>query len=100
MIILRGQDGVEVPLLFPITSRRPLPSRRAVEIPETEARRARLYTPAWVIVDEFNTDDLRASFAIEDREPLGAFSRKFMARIAAEAAVAIRAGGARAIPRR
>jgi hypothetical protein len=53
-----------------------------------------------VIVDEFNTHDLRASFAVDDREPLGAFSRKFMAKIAAEAAAAIRAGGTRAIPRR
>ncbi|MDN5927218.1 MAG: hypothetical protein L0I29_09100 [Hyphomicrobiales bacterium] len=100
MIILRGPNGVETPLLFPVTSRRPFPDRRAVEIPETEARRARLYTPAWVIVDEFNTDDLRNSFAIEDRQPLGVFSRKFMARISAEAAAAIRAGGARAVPRR
>lgn len=91
---------MEIPLLFPVTSRRPLPGRRFVEIPETEARRARLYTPAWLIVDEFNRDDLRASFAVEDREPLGAFSRKFMAKIAAEAAAAIRAGGTRAIPRR
>jgi hypothetical protein len=100
MIILRGLGGLETPLLFPITSRSPLQGRRAVEIPETEARRARLYTPAWVIVDEFNTDDLETSFAIEDRVPLGVFSRKFMARIAAEAAAAIRAEGAQAVPRR
>jgi hypothetical protein len=100
MMILRGQGGVETPLLFPVTSRRPSPDRRALEIPETEARRARLYTPAWVIVDEFNTDDLETSFAVEDRKPLGMFSRKFMARIAAEAAAAIRAGGAQAVPRR
>jgi hypothetical protein len=78
----------------------PLSGSKSVEIPETEARRARLYTPAWVIVDEFNTDDLRDSFAVESRQPLGVFSRKFMARIAAEAASAIRAGGARAVPRR
>jgi len=100
MIILRGHGGVETPLLFPITSRSPLSGRRAIAIPETEARRARLYTPAWVIVDEFNTDDLGTSFAVEDREPLGMFSRKFMARIAAGAAAAIRAGGAQAVPRR
>jgi hypothetical protein len=100
MMILRGQGGVETPLLFPVTSRRPSPDRPALEIPETEARRARLYTPAWVIVDEFNTDDFGTSFAVEDREPLGMFSRKFMARIAAGAAAAIRAGGAQAVPRR
>jgi hypothetical protein len=100
MIILRGQGSLKTTLLFPITSRPSLPGRRAIGIPETEARRARLYTPAWVIVDEFNTDDLETSFAVEDREPLGLFSRKFMARIAAEAAAAIRTGGAQAIPHR
>jgi hypothetical protein len=100
MLIVAGKDGHRKPLLFPITSRPPGPSTRFVEIPETEARRAKLYTPAWVIVDEFNTDDLKTSWAIEDAEPLGQFSRKFMSRIAAEAAAAIRAGGARSVPRR
>ncbi|MER9216315.1 hypothetical protein NKI54_30610 [Mesorhizobium sp. M0663] len=71
-----------------------------VEIPETEARRATLFTPAWVIVDEFNTDDLATSWALEDAKPLGQFTRKFMSRIAGEAAAAIRAGAARTVPRR
>ena len=99
MLITRGKDGKESPLFFPITSRSPASSTIAVEIPETEARRIGLRTPAWVIVDEFNTDDIEASFAIEDREPLGSFSRKFMAAIAASAAAAIRKGSSRAVPR-
>lgn len=99
MLITRGKDGREIPLIFPITSRSPRPGTEAVEIPEIEARRARLYTPAWVIIDEFNTDDIENSFAIEDREPLGTFSRAFMGRIAAAAASAIRTGHSRAIPR-
>lgn len=100
MVIMRGEEGREVPLLFPVTSQEPSPQSNAVRIPEIEARRATLYTPAWVIVDEFNMDDLRTSFAIEDREPLGAFSRKFMAKIAAAAAASIRTGSVRAVPRR
>lgn len=100
MIIFRAQEGKKTTLLFPITSRRPDPRADAVEIPEIEARRAKLYTPAWIIVDEFNSDDLETSFAIEDAEPLGAFSRKFMARVAAAAAITIRKGSIRAIPRR
>lgn len=100
LLIVAGKDGRPRPLLFPITSRPPGPSTRFVEIPETEARRAKLYTPAWVIVDEFNTDDLATSWAIEDAEPLGQFSRRFMARIAAEVAAAIRASGVRSVPRR
>ncbi|WP_245318934.1 hypothetical protein [Mesorhizobium temperatum] len=42
--------------------------------------------PAWVIVDEFNTDDLATSWALDDAKPLGRFTRKFMSRIASEAA--------------
>jgi len=56
-----------------------------------EARRAQLSTPAWVIVDEFNTDDIKTSLAIASCQPLGVFSRAFMTRIAAAAATAIRA---------
>lgn len=99
MLITRGEDGRESSLFFPITSRSPGATTDAVEIPEMEARRIGLRTPAWVIVDEFNTDDIEASFAIEDREPLGSFSRKFMAAIAAGAAAAIRKGFSRAVPR-
>ncbi|MGU3495852.1 hypothetical protein ACLBXM_17565 [Xanthobacteraceae bacterium A53D] len=100
MLILAGKDGQPRPLLFPITSQPPRPGVRYVPIPETEARRAKLYTPAWVIVDEFNTDDLTRSWAVEDPTPLGQFSRKFTSRIAAEAAAAIRAGAVRNVPRR
>jgi hypothetical protein len=99
MIIIAGKSGQEVPLLFPITSKAPGADDRAVEIPETEARRAKLSLPAWVIVDEFNTDDLETSFAVEAAQPIGMFSRAFMARIAAAAAAVMRAGAARAIPR-
>lgn len=99
MMILRGKDGRSTPLFFPITSRHPIKGTHAVEIPEIEARRARLYSPAWVIVDEFNTDAIETSFAIEDREPLGTFSRKFMSAIAAAAAAAIRDGVSKVVPR-
>ena len=100
LLIVPGRDGKPKPLLFPITSQPPRVTARAIQIPETEARRAKLHTPAWVIVDEFDTDDLATSWAVEDTKPLGQFSRKFMARIAAEAAAAIRAGAARSVPRR
>jgi len=99
MIIVRGANG-ETPLLFPITSQAPAPNTDAIDIPEIEARRVGLRTPAWVVVDEFNTDDLDTSLAIEDRKPLGSFSRKFMSAIAAGAAASIRKGASRAVPRR
>jgi hypothetical protein len=56
-------------------------------VPETETKRANLYRPAWVIIDELNQDDPTKSFALEDRQPMGRFSKKFMLRLA----VAIRA---------
>ncbi|WP_245451603.1 hypothetical protein [Mesorhizobium waimense] len=62
MLIVVGKNDRRKTLLFPITSQPPLSGARCVEIPETEARRAKLYTPAWVIVDEFNTDDLATSW--------------------------------------
>jgi hypothetical protein len=99
MVLFKHAKGKETTLLFPITSQKPLPRMQAVEIPETEARRARLYSPAWIIVSEFNTDNLDSSFALEDREPLGTFSSKFMSMVAARAAAAVRAGASRSVPR-
>jgi hypothetical protein len=99
MLIMRGRDGKQVPLLYPITSKAPLPGAFAVKVPETEARRANLYSPSWVIVDEFNMDDLARSHSIEDSEPLGMFSRRFMSDIAAAAAAAMRKGVSRAVSR-
>jgi hypothetical protein len=99
MIIFKDGSGKEATLLFPITSQAPLPQTTAIEIPHTEARRARLSLPSWIVVSEFNTDDLASSFALEVREPLGTFSSKFMSMVASQAAAAIRAGASRAVPR-
>jgi hypothetical protein len=99
MIVVSQRSGGRRAILFPITSSPPGSDTAAVAVPETEARRAKLYTPAWVIVEEFNSDDPENSLALDDAQPLGAFSRKFIGRIAAEAARAARAKGIRAIPR-
>ncbi|MGF9565434.1 hypothetical protein [Neorhizobium sp. JUb45] len=99
MLIVISQDGRKKSLLFPITSQPPRLNRWAIEIPPAEARTANLRMPAWVIVDEFNTDDLVASFAVEKQSPLGHFSKMFMSKIAVTAAQAMRAASARNIPR-
>jgi len=46
MLIVASKDGRPKPLLFAITSQPPRSGARSVEIPETEARRAKLHTPA------------------------------------------------------
>jgi len=52
--------------IAPITSKAPDPGRVALEIPETEARRAKLDThlPLWVVLDELNADILETSYTI------------------------------------
>ncbi|MEQ1951198.1 hypothetical protein [Mesorhizobium sp. CN2-181] len=99
MVVISQRNGGRRAILFPITSSPLGRDTTAVAVPDTEARRAKLYTPAWVVVEEFNSDDPENSLALDDAEPLGVFSRKFIGRIAAEAAKAARAKGIRAIPR-
>lgn len=66
-------------MLFAITSKSPDASRYAIEIPETEKRRAGLDGDMrlWIILDEYNTDDVGRSFYLEPEPPLGRFSKAF-----------------------
>lgn len=99
MIIVSQPKGSKRAILFPVTSAPPMPGTAAIVVPDIEARRAKLHTPAWVIVEEFNSDDPDNSLALEDTRPLGTFSRAFIGRIAAAAAAAARERGMRAITR-
>lgn len=72
MIAVAGAN-CKATLLFPTICQQPSPGANATEIPDIEALRARLYQPAWVIIDEFNRDDLTTSYALE--EARGAFRR-------------------------
>src|SRR6266849_8472921 len=99
IIIAGGKSGTVV-ALFPITSQPPLAGRTALEIPEMEARRIGLTIPSWIIVDEWNLDDLAKSPHIADSRPIGALSPAFMKRVRGEAAARIRARRYRSVPRR
>lgn len=72
------QSG-DVLLLFPITTKRPIETRFAVEVPETEKHRAGLdaLTRCWLILDEYNEDAIGRSFYIDPSPPLGHFSKAF-----------------------
>lgn len=78
-IVVRNEQGQHVLFLAPITSKSPTAGRLAIEIPETEARRAGLdtVTSLWVLVDELNADILEESYVLEDRAPMGQFSSAF-----------------------
>jgi hypothetical protein len=99
VIIARRETGTVV-ALFPITSQPPRTGRTALEIPQIEARRIGLTIPSWIIVDEWNLDDLAKSPHIADVRPLGALSPAFMKRVRSEAAARIRARRYRSVPRR
>lgn len=78
-VIVIDEAGRHILFIAPITSKAPAEGRIGIEIPETEARRARL-DPAlslWVMVDELNVDALEGSYTLEDRTPQGAFSAAF-----------------------
>lgn len=79
VIALTNAAGHHVMFIAPITSKAPGQGRTALEIPETEARRAKLDThlPLWVILDELNVDVLETSYTLEDRSARGSFSSAF-----------------------
>ncbi|MEO1602581.1 MAG: hypothetical protein AAFU49_19375, partial [Pseudomonadota bacterium] len=79
VVVVKNTAGRHVLFIAPITSKHPDEDRTALQIPETEARRATLAThlPLWVIVDELNADVLETSYTLEDRAPRGAFSPPF-----------------------
>jgi hypothetical protein len=79
VIVVTNDAGHHVMFIAPITSKTPEQGRAALEIPETEARRARLdgNLSLWIILDELNADVLESSYTIEDRSPRGSFSPAF-----------------------
>src|SRR2546423_9946285 len=96
IIVASGESGTIV-ALFPITSQPPQAGQTALEIPEMEAHRIGLTIPSWIIVDEWNLDDLAKSPHIADFRPIGALSPAFMKRVRGEAAARIRARRYRSI---
>ena len=75
--------------LLPISSRRPSGDQLALEIPETERKRAGLseFHEAWITISEYNYDIAERSFYFDPSAPiLGRFSRSFVTQLARAAA--------------
>jgi len=96
---LARPNGEDVLLLFPITSKAPKRDRFAIEIPETERRRAGLDRDVrlWIVLDEFNEDIVGRSFYLEPEAPLGRFSKAFFLPVMRE--FIARRAGARGVSR-
>ena len=77
--IRRRSDNKEVVLVFPITSKMPDAGSTASEIPETEKRRAGLDPDRrlWIVLDEYNGDEIGKSFYLRNQRPLGHFSKSY-----------------------
>jgi hypothetical protein len=81
LVIALESQGKTYLYLLAITSKRPLSSQKAIEIPHLELRRIGLKTetPGWVIVSEYNRDILGESFYLQPNEPkIGSFSSRFL----------------------
>ena len=78
--------------LLPITGTEPTKGQDALEIPATEIRRAGLseYKRLWIIFDEYNRDELEASFYFEPNAGIGTFSKAFLKVMSMRFARAIR----------
>jgi len=71
--------------LLAITTQPPIAGQAALQIPETEKRRAGLadWKSAWITVGEYNYDILEHSFYFDvNSPPLGSFSARFLGKVA------------------
>jgi hypothetical protein len=71
--------------LLAITSQHPQRGQAALQIPDTEKRRAGLadWKSAWITVGEYNYDILECSFYFDlNSSPFGSFSAKFRGKVA------------------
>lgn len=74
----KTKDGDFI-LLLPITSKSPDADTTAIEIPETEKKRASLDTAKrlWIVISEYNFDEVGESYYLEPKEPRGRFGFAF-----------------------
>ncbi|ESZ03719.1 hypothetical protein NKH89_13505 [Mesorhizobium sp. M0923] len=95
---LNLRDGLTHLALIAISSEPPRHGQQAIEIPETECRRARLadWKQGWVTISEYNYDIAEKSCCFDtNQEPIGRFGKRFMQRLATAAAPLFRQGGAK-----
>lgn len=83
-IVAMNTKGQHILFIAAITTKSPSSDTIAIEIPETEAYRAKLSTdvPLWVVVSELNVDILEQSYVLEDRSVRGQFGPSFTKTVA------------------
>ncbi|MCO5067059.1 MAG: hypothetical protein M9924_22090 [Rhizobiaceae bacterium] len=84
VMAVRHRGGYTHIALLSVSSQPPHPEQRAIEIPETEIRRAGLSPsrPAWITVSEYNYDIVELSYVFNPNQtPRGRFSLHFLERV-------------------
>lgn len=78
--------------LLPITSQSPGIGRISLPIPQMEARRIGLTTaqPLWVIIDEYNHDNLAESYYFDPEGRIGVMSAAFLKLVSVAFVTALR----------
>jgi hypothetical protein len=98
-LLLRPEAFPEILVMFAITSQPPSSDQTSVEIPVSECEKGGLYSPAWIILDEYNLVHASRSPDFTSLDPIGRFSDRFLRDITAIVVQRIRAKAARAVQR-
>ena len=79
-IVVTSEEGGSFLYFLPITTQPPQKGQNAVEVPQTELRRAGLDTdgPSWVMLDDYNRDRLGGSYYVAPDGYMGRFSPAFL----------------------
>lgn len=95
-----GKGAIHAALL-PITTKPPGDRRISVPIPQMEARRIGLTTvqPLWVIIDEYNHDNLSDSWYFDPEARIGTMSAAFLKLVSVAFVTALRERRTRRIRR-
>ncbi len=98
-LLTANRDGEAVVMLVPLTTLEPENNPFALEVPETELRRAGLdpSVRAWVIANEYNFEAYRRTYYLEPRALTGGFTSMFIKLVQGRMIEAIKARKARGL---
>lgn len=98
-LLLRPEAFPDILVMFAITSQPPSSGQTCVEVPASECEKGGLYSPAWIILDEYNLVQASRSPDFASLDPTGRFSDRFLREITAIVVQRIRAKTVRAVQR-
>ena len=101
-VAVSDANGVVTVYLLAITSKEPSGDRPAIEIPETERRRANLSRDRrlWIVLDEYNSDVYGDSFYLGKDALRGCLGEAFLRQVQRRFREVVAAGGSKGVNRR